>query len=629
MCPSLIVLLISSLVYFVVLAIYRGEYSGRIGYIWFMFIVGAVGIARLSIQESRKYAVGYAAVLALATWIVLSRFITIAGPLAGLTPLINGALIALVWYLADRITFDCTLIDDDHDASGQGLLDTVLDGTSPSEPRHSSTPRHQNPLPEAPANGLASESVIREKSGRSKGARQPGRTVLWLTAAALPIFGLGQAMLPSGDRWQQSAIFALSVYLFAALSLLVATSFLGVRRYLRQRGVAMPTNVSAAWLVGGIAVTFFLLTISLTLPLPGRWLARWEPSGSIRSPEWLQPSRYGWGDEQATEDPLADSADRPSGTPSQDSSSAEPDPSNDRSNQSPGGSMADQAETSGGSSGRGEQSGGEQSGGEQSGGEQSGGEQSGGEQSGGEQSGGEQSGGEQSGGEQPGTEGDSSNQSDAESSESASAEDGPAGEQASQSSERDRGSSGQRPSPPSIPLSSFIRGLVYLTLIAFLLAVAWIYRNEWLGWLRQWFQVREEGSRQEGSGLAQTHQQRPPRSFASFRQPAWDGSDGRGAVLITFEAAEAWWRERGYPRREDETPTEYFVRLRSTVGDQVGPLAELIDSFNRVGYGGGKASSADLSAAKRLWRWLARSSTTLPPAMAETIEVDRGSPVGS
>jgi hypothetical protein len=32
-------------------------------------------------------------------------------------------VLAGVWFLADRITYDCTLIDDDDDASGQGLLD--------------------------------------------------------------------------------------------------------------------------------------------------------------------------------------------------------------------------------------------------------------------------------------------------------------------------------------------------------------------------------------------------------------------------------------------------------------------------------------------------------------------------
>ncbi|MGV3485459.1 MAG: hypothetical protein ACO1RT_13660, partial [Planctomycetaceae bacterium] len=116
LCPALIVLLISSLVYFLIMCIYRGGYTGRIGYIWFMFILGAVGIARLSIQESRKYALGYAAILGGATFFVLGRFMTVQGPLAGLSPVINAATIALIWFLADRITYDCTLIDEDKDA---------------------------------------------------------------------------------------------------------------------------------------------------------------------------------------------------------------------------------------------------------------------------------------------------------------------------------------------------------------------------------------------------------------------------------------------------------------------------------------------------------------------------------
>ena len=197
LCPSLIVLLISSLVYFLVLCIYRGGYSGRIGYIWFMFILGTVGIARLSIEESRSYAFGYAAVLGGATFFVLSRFMQVQGPAAALTPILNGGMIALVWFLADRITFDCTLIDENEDASDRGLIDGLTDDGATAE------------------QALGQDAAQRAKRRRG---HQPGRTVLWLTAAALPIFGLGQFMLPQDSQWQQAAVSALAIYLFAALS---------------------------------------------------------------------------------------------------------------------------------------------------------------------------------------------------------------------------------------------------------------------------------------------------------------------------------------------------------------------------------------------------------------------------
>ena len=140
LCPSLIVLLLSSLVYFVILCVYQGGYSSRLGYIWFMFILGTVNIARLSIEQSRGYATGYAAVLGIATFFVLSRFQTFDGGAAAIAPIVNLFVIAGVWFLADRITYDCTLIDDGDDASGQGLLDGLSsrDGETAEQPKEES-----------------------------------------------------------------------------------------------------------------------------------------------------------------------------------------------------------------------------------------------------------------------------------------------------------------------------------------------------------------------------------------------------------------------------------------------------------------------------------------------------------
>ncbi len=201
----------------------------------------------------------------------------VQGPLSSLSFLINGGMIALVWVLADRITFDCTLIEEGEDASGQGLLDGLTNHEGDSD--------------------LVKSDQAAQATRRR--VHQPGKTVLWLAAAALPIFGLGQWMLPRDDRWQSSAIMALGGYLFATLSLLVATSFLGVRRYLRQRGVDMPANVTGAWLVGGIVMTISLLAVCFLLPQPGKMLANLELPSAMDSPDWLKPSRYGWGGESA------------------------------------------------------------------------------------------------------------------------------------------------------------------------------------------------------------------------------------------------------------------------------------------------------------------------------------------
>ena len=71
---------------------------------------------------------------------------------------------------------------------------------------------------------------------------------MYLALAALPLFGIGQLFLRDDPATWQRAQRLLAFYLFSALSLLVTTSFLGLRRYLRQRKAEMPNEVSIGWI---------------------------------------------------------------------------------------------------------------------------------------------------------------------------------------------------------------------------------------------------------------------------------------------------------------------------------------------------------------------------------------------
>ena len=55
----------------------------------------------------------------------------------------------------------------------------------------------------------------------------------------------------------------------AALGLLVTTSFLGLRRYLRQRYLVMPGNIAFGWVQFGVIGAALVLCLSLLLPRPG------------------------------------------------------------------------------------------------------------------------------------------------------------------------------------------------------------------------------------------------------------------------------------------------------------------------------------------------------------------------
>src|SRR4029078_11473226 len=60
-----------------------------------------------------------------------------------------------------------------------------------------------------------------------------------------------------------------AAYLGAALSLLMTTSCLGLRRYLRQRSVEMPTNVAFGWVKFGVVLAGSVLVVAMLLPRPG------------------------------------------------------------------------------------------------------------------------------------------------------------------------------------------------------------------------------------------------------------------------------------------------------------------------------------------------------------------------
>jgi hypothetical protein len=273
--PLLIFLMISSLANFFVLMFYHGAYPQRVAWTLLMFTLGAVGIARVAIEQDRTYSLGYAGVLGIASFVAMIRFVD--------SPIFSAFILTVVAYLADVIVRDCTLIDESVDASGQGLVDSGRMFIKSQMQQDASSENDQ---------GAAD-------AARNKKAHQPGRTIMYLALAALPLFGLGQFFLREDAATWSRAQLLLSLYLFSSLSLMVTTSFLGLRRYLRQRKVEMPGDVSVAWLGGGLAMIALVLCVAHLAPLPGSALASFELPEFLDSPDGLEASRLGWGDEGA------------------------------------------------------------------------------------------------------------------------------------------------------------------------------------------------------------------------------------------------------------------------------------------------------------------------------------------
>ncbi|QDV13743.1 hypothetical protein CA51_36340 [Rosistilla oblonga] len=580
--PALIVSMIASLVYFLTLCMYRGDFIARINYILFLFIVAAVGIARIAIEEGRGRAMAFALGLGAATLLSTMRFV-------GEGMLMVVGLLTVIWYLADRITIDCTLIDEQSDASGEGLMQGGLFGGAAKQESDVSLDGTTQSLTEHRDNDQAATGTNdpQRPRGKKRGHR-PGMWILYLAFAAIPLYGLGQVLLPGDTATRDSALRSLAIYLASSLLLLVTTSFLGMRRYLRQRGVDMPAGISIRWLGFGAALVAGLLMLCFLLPKPGQLLASLELPSSVSSPEGLQSNKQGWGDEGVEK-----------GKP-EDARGGE-------------GEQGSGGEKSGGEKSGGEKSGGEKSGGEKSGGEKSGGEKSGGEKSGGEKSGGEKSGGEKSGGEKSDSGGESADDSQAASDGSDPKSESDAGEPRDQ-----QGNSASEPPPPppsdgwKMPnflskLSELLRFLIFALLAGIVAFYAMRHWDEIVGWLRELFNGwggndATEPPPETAKAIAPPA---PPRPFSAYANPLDDASISmERAVVVSFNALNAWAREHDCPRPDQLTPTEFTQLLGGRFPEQARNIMLTAEMYNVVVYGNRNVNPAHRKTLQSLWSFM-------------------------
>jgi len=256
--PVLIMLLVGSLCFFLAEVMAREAATGTFRWVLFWYVVAIVLIARIGIEQGKAYAAGYAAVLAGVVALVAIKL------LPGGVAIAVFVLLGIVWWATNKLVWDCTLIDDKQDASGQGLLRASgLEGTAPEDARAK---------PQATAGSFWRRWLDRWmeaplEESQSKSAHAPGTWVVYFSLAALPLFGVGQLMIDN-DASRAFAFKLLWLYVAAGLALLVTTSFLGLRRYLRQRRLSMPASVTRAWLTTGGGLILAIMLLCLLLPRP-------------------------------------------------------------------------------------------------------------------------------------------------------------------------------------------------------------------------------------------------------------------------------------------------------------------------------------------------------------------------
>lgn len=611
----LVILMVGSLAFFLLDVFYHGNFSGRLHWIVGLYVMAVVLIAEIAMEMGRGRAHLYALPLLVVTVVALQRFVVFTGPLAGMSLPINLAIVAVIWWSAQQLTFDCVQLDDE-DAPGEGLLDTP----SRSESQADETA--------APPGGQFLQRM-EEWLALKRSSAAPGRWVILFSLAAIPLFGIGQLFLPPGQTGHAGwGTVYLAVYLLSGLALLMTTSLLEARRYLRRRRFPIPLDVTIRRLLAGLVFVAVILGIALLLPRPATQAV--SDASWMTSPD-LNASQQGWGRE-GTDDPNV------------------PGRVNEPQSESQTGSQtAEEAQSPGNQAGEGDSSSeqGRQQGNTRQEVDQQGRSQS--SETG--QSDGDAEQGSETQSEQPqdAQRGDPSGQSSQTPPEKSSPEPDkePQNDQQAQNNrtsteqpnpehgrqrtsnsagrqrqrrrdtvesssrdqaEREPSDSSESQAPqrrlpmPQLPtftgLAAMFRWLLWIVFLAVLVYLAIRYRTAVLEVLAQWRDAfgdwwRRLFGRSSDSGAVavaipegNVTQRRLP--FSAFSDPFLDGRvdrESRAEIIVyTFRALEAWGAGYSHGRREGETPREYTRRVSEAAAPVAEPLQHLGVWYSQVVY---------------------------------------------
>lgn len=572
--PVLIMLLVGSLVFFLAEVVSRGAAAGTLRWILFWYTFATVLISRIGIEQGKGYAAGYGLALAAATALVVTRLLDAYVWLALI-------LLGVAWWATNKLVWDCTLIDERQDASGQGLLQASgLQG--PDDPQEKAQPPEdrEQTTPDSPPRSLwqrlaerLAKVPLEEGADEQSKPHAPGRWVIYFSLAALPLFGLGQLMIPAeaADR-REYAFKLLAVYVAAALALLVTTSFLGLRRYLRQRKLTMPARVTSAWLItgGGLIVSIMLLCLLIPRPQAAYSLTHVVDKLATKlqqaSQNAIVKGEAGEGEGKRIGERDED-IDKGQG---------------------------------GGNGGKDDEKGG------------GGGKKKPGGQGKGNAG---QGAGEKRGKGKPGQRQNAGNNKQA---------DRRAGR-----NDPSRNSSSPPSSPPAgSGIGETVKWIIYglLALAAVFLFVK--YREQIASGLRQFFadlralfgRKRKPSARGEGEAAGEPGAFRPPpRPFAAFSNPFASGSASQmsteSVIAYTFEAMEAWAYERGVERRYEQTPIEFARELGEEAPGLAREAMQLARLYTRANYSDRKPGDRCRAALEQVWRGMAQQAFSTPASI--------------
>jgi hypothetical protein len=586
--PALIVGLICCLVWFLLELFYpsEGPWRFRLQWVLFFYVVGVVLSARLALQaETNSRAPLYALVLAALTYLGLSWFVEYPAAVRPWSFLVNLLLVGLIGWSAHRLVRDCTHLDNDEPSTTEGLLQVAGWDEAP-EPI--ATPSN---LANARRTSSRSSTFLerwqqQSEQARKRSGRVPGLWVIYFSLAALPLFGLGQALVPLDTPERRLWTFQLLAgYLACGFGLLLTTCFLGLRRYLRQRSLQMPARMTVMWLSSGAMLIWSLLLVAAVLPRPYSENALW--SGWKVGSQKRQASRWAVqgdsptegkgkkGDSKANPDDPANKAEKNENTRKTGQSKKE-DGANKDAKQGKDSATANDGKSIKERDGKG-----------------------------------------------------------AKSEPKQQNRDGQADQQKDRGSDKTNHADGKPPppTPPALtpylaPLAELLKWLVFAVLIVVvlyllirqglgILAHTSEWAKAWLAWWRGLIDWRGQGLDTDPT----SSEALADAPFDAFRDPFANGSAARWTprqlVRYSFAALEAWGRDHGHDRQPAETAEEYIGRLCQAYPALASAYQTLLRLYSQIEYSGQEPPQETPAQLRDFWQRLAGEvgeATHLPQA---------------
>jgi hypothetical protein len=593
--------MVGSLMFFLLDLWYEGSVLERLRWILFWFVFGIVLITRVSMQIGTSLAMAYGVTLGGAVAVVASL-------LTGFHPFLL-VILGVVWWATHKLTFDCTLLDEDQDA-GVGLLQetgldrSALEDAGPPNVTDDPAAMDASLLPDRPW-----WKVMEGDSDEARRPHPPGVWLIYFTLASLPVFGLGQWFVPAVEEERRAWLFLYFLaYISSGMGLLLTTSFLNLRRYLRQRKVKMPGAMTATWLSTGAILIVGLTLMAAVLPLPGSGLRILR--GSTPESTDLRASRLAMlkdsgvqGEGAQSEGPAASKAKGPPSSTSKPKGSGQ---TNDK-------NAAQQ--TSGKGKGGGKSGPGNSKSGAPRGKSSKSQKGTPGKQGSPKQ--------DQAEGQNKSKDGNAEKETDkgkdADQNSNPDEKDSPE-QNDEKSSEENQNQSDSANESSRLPQLSFeppswLKGLVIIAGVVALIFGLYRYGSVLLQALLDllaslfgglWIEKREKRAKDVAAVVSEPVL--PPRPFSSFGNPFDNGFAQRFSpndlVIYSFEALEAWAYEHNLARSPHETPTEFVRRLGETRVDLRPDATRLVGFFVTIVYGQRGFKEDVLPPLEQFWRAL-------------------------